>query len=112
MEKWKGRIERPLRIYINPRMSDDIYLHFSEIRDYIKKYSDKVYGTVLDVGAGKSPFKNFFKNANKYIKLDKFDHNNKPDITADATKIPLKKNSVDSVVCFQLLEHVQDPIGY
>ncbi|MDI6730789.1 MAG: class I SAM-dependent methyltransferase, partial [Candidatus Altarchaeum sp.] len=109
MKKWTGKIERPLRIYTHPRITDDIYLHFSEIRDYIKKYSDKVYGRVLDIGAGKSPFKNFFKNTTEYIRLDKFDHNNKPDIIADATKMPLKKNSVDSVVCFQVLEHVQDP---
>ncbi|AJF62702.1 MAG: hypothetical protein QT11_C0001G0560 [archaeon GW2011_AR20] len=109
MEKWTGRIERPLRIYTKPRITDDIYLHFSEIRDHIKKYSDKVYGITLDVGAGKSPFKNFFKDVTKYIRLDKFDHNTKPDIIADASKIPLKNNSVDSVVCFQLLEHVQDP---
>ena len=109
MEKWTGKIERPLKIYINPRITDDIYLHFSEIRDYIKKYSNKIYGITLDVGPGKSPFKNFFKNTTKYIKLDKFDHNGKPDIIADATKIPLKNNSVDSVVCFQLLEHVQNP---
>src|SRR3989344_3895876 len=74
-----------------------------------KYYSDKVYGITLDVGAGKSPFKNFFKDVTKYIRLDKFDHNTKPDIIADASKIPLKNNSVDSVVCFQLLEHVQDP---
>ena len=109
MERWTGRIKRPLRVYTNPRLTDDIYLHFSKIRDYIKKYSNKVYGTVLDLGAGRAPFKKFFKNATKYIKLDKFNHGDKPDIIADAAKIPLKNSSIDSVVCFQLLEHVQDP---
>ena len=44
MEKWTGMVKRPLRIYTNPNVTDDIYLHFSEIRDYIKKYADKVYG--------------------------------------------------------------------
>jgi len=109
MEKWKGRIGRPLRVYTNPRITDDIYLHFSELNKSIKKYSDEIKGMTLDVGAGKSPYKKFFKNSTEYIRLDKFDHNSKPDIIADATKIPLKSNSIDSVVCFQLLEHVQDP---
>ncbi len=109
MEKWTGRIKRPLRVYTNPKITDDIYLHFSEIRDHIKRYSNEIYGDVLDIGAGKSPYKDFFKNAKNYIKLDKFDHAGKPDIIADATKIPLKNSSIDSVVCFQLLEHVQDP---
>jgi SAM-dependent methyltransferase len=84
-------------------------LHFSELRDAIKKYSNEVKGITLDIGAGKSPYKKIFKNSTKYIRLDKFEHGEKPDITADATKIPLKKNSIDSVVCFQLLEHTQSP---
>ncbi len=109
MEKWTGRIDRPLRVYNNPRVSDDIYLHFSELKDAILNYSDKINGITLDIGAGKSPYRNFFKNCKKYIRLDKFDHGNKPDIIADATKIPLKNNSVDSVVCFQLLEHLPNP---
>jgi SAM-dependent methyltransferase len=109
MKKWKGKVERPLRLYINPRITDDIYLHFSELRDAIKKYSNEVKGITLDIGAGKSPYKKIFKNSTKYIRLDKFEHGEKPDITADATKIPLKKNSIDSVVCFQLLEHTQSP---
>ncbi len=109
MKSWTGRIDRPIRIYVNPNFFDDIYLHFSELRDYIKKYSKEVKGITLDIGAGKSPYRKFFTNSSKYIKLDKFDHEGKPDIIADATKIPLKNNSVDSIVCFQLLEHLQDP---
>ena len=109
MKTWTGRIDRSIRVYINPRITDDIYLHFSELRDAIKKYSSEVKGTTLDIGAGKAPYRSFFKNVKKYIRLDKFDHNGKPDIVADATKIPLKNNSVDSVVCFQLLEHLPNP---
>jgi SAM-dependent methyltransferase len=109
MEKWKGKVERPLRIYVNPKLSDDIYLHFSELKEAVEKYSDKIKGITLDVGAGKSPYRSFFKNSAKYIRLDKFDYGTKPDIIGDATKIKLKNNSVDSVVCFQVLEHLQEP---
>jgi SAM-dependent methyltransferase len=109
MEKWKGKIERPLRIYTNPKISDDIYLHFSELRDAVKKYADKIKGITLDIGAGNSPYRSFFKNSEKYIRIDKFDYGTKPDIIADATKLPFKNNSADSVVCFQVLEHLQNP---
>lgn len=108
-EKWTGKIERPLRIWINPKYSDDIYLHFSEILKQVKHYAPKIKGKVLDVGAGKSPYKMFFKNATSYIKLDNRDYPG-IDISADITKkIPLSNNSIDSIVCFQVLEHVKDP---
>ncbi len=109
MERWTGKVERPLRIYTNPKITDDIYLHFSELRNAVKKYANEIKGVTLDIGAGKSPYRNFFKNVTKYIRLDKFDYNNKPDIIADASKIPLRNNSINSVVCFQLLEHVKEP---
>jgi SAM-dependent methyltransferase len=108
-EKWTGKIERPLRVWTNPKITDDIYLHFSEILLAVKKYSLYIQGTVLDVGAGKSPYRSFFKNIDKYIKLD---NHNYPgiDIASDITKkIPLKNDSVDSVVCFQVLEHISEP---
>ena len=31
VKKWTGEIDRPLRVWTDPRLSDDIYLHFSEI---------------------------------------------------------------------------------
>ena len=109
MEKWTGKIERPLRVWTNPRITDDIYLHFSEILKKIKNYSHLIKGKVLDVGAGKSPYKLFFNNATEYITLDAADYPG-IDIKADITKkIPCKNNSFDSVVCFQVLEHVKSP---
>lgn len=108
-KKWTGRVERSLRIYTNPRVTDGIYLHFSEILKKIKYYAPRIRGKVLDVGAGKAPYKPFFKNAKQYIKLDNFDYPG-IDIKADVMKkIPLKNNDVDSVLCFQVLEHVKDP---
>ena len=109
MEKWTGKIERPLRIYTNPKITDDIYLHFYEILDKIKMFAPRIKGRVLDLGAGRSPYKKFFKEAKEYIKLDSFDYED-IDITADVTKkLPIKDSSFDSVVCIQVLEHVNKP---
>ncbi|MAG07426.1 hypothetical protein CMI46_01260 [Candidatus Pacearchaeota archaeon] len=108
-EKWTGKIERPLRVWTNPKLTDDIYLHFSEVLRGIKKYAHKINGTVLDIGAGKSPYRKFFKNTTKHIKLDNHDYPG-IDIIADITKkIPLKSESIDSVVCIQVLEHINKP---
>ena len=108
-EKWTGKIERPLRVWQNPILSDDIYLHFSEILKQVKYYAQKIQGKVLDVGAGKSPYRPFFKNAKEYIRLEHCDYPG-IDITADITKrIPLKDGEIDSIVCFQVLEHIKEP---
>jgi SAM-dependent methyltransferase len=108
-KKWTGEIHRPIRVWQNPKLTDDIYLHFSEVLKKVKYYAPRFSGTILDIGAGKSPYRIFFKQVNKYIKLDNFDYPG-IDIKADATKkIPLKSNSVDGCVCFQVLEHVTNP---
>ncbi|MBS3066396.1 class I SAM-dependent methyltransferase [Candidatus Pacearchaeota archaeon] len=109
MEKWTGKIERPIRVWTNPKLTDDIYLHFSEVLKDIKKYSPEIRGKVLDLGAGKSPYKKFFKNTSEYLRLDNRDYKG-IDIVADITKkLPIKDKSFDSVVCIQVLEHVKDP---
>jgi len=108
MGKWTGKIERPLRVWQKPRLTDDIYLHFSELLQGVKTYASRIRGTVLDVGAGKMPYKHLFQYT-RYIALENHAYPH-VDIVADVTKgIPLKKRSVDSVVCFQVLEHINEP---
>jgi len=108
IRKWTGKIDRPLRVWTNPKLTDDIYLHFSEILKKVKFYAKRFRGKILDVGAGKSPYKKFFVNVKEYITLDNYDYPN-IDIKADITKkIPLKSGSVDGVVCFQVIEHLME----
>jgi len=106
MKKWTGKIGRPLRVWQRPKLTDDIYLHFSEILKKVKFYAPRFRGKILDIGSGKSPYKKFFVNSEEYIKIDKFDYLG-IDIKADIEKgIPIKNNSVDGVVCFQVIEHL------
>ncbi len=109
MKKWNPII-RSAEDYRNPRITSNIYLHFSTLSDDIKEYSKYAKGILLDVGSGFAPYKPFFKNIKKYIKMDKFEYlNAKPDIIGDALDIPLKNNSVDSVFSSQVMEHVTNP---
>lgn len=108
MGRWTGKVERPLRVWQKPRLTDDIYLHFSELLKGVQQYAPLIQGTILDIGAGKMPYKHLFRSE-KYIALENHAYPH-VDIVADVTKgIPLKKESVDSVVCFQVLEHINEP---
>lgn len=69
---------------------------------------------ILDIGGGfrfgkeLEKYQGLFKNSH-YLVLD----NNpevKPDILADAHRVPLPDDSVDAVICKSVLEHVANPV--
>lgn len=68
---------------------------------------------ILDAGAGETPYKKFF-NKHKYLAVDTkwgdsdWDYSNL-DLIADLTKLPLKDETFDAVLCTQVLEHLQEP---
>lgn len=64
-------------------------------------------GVVLDVGSGKIKRYASFFEYDKYIALD-INKENKPDIIASADNIPLDNNSIDSIICTQVLGDVKD----
>ncbi len=109
MKKWNPVVRTP-EFYRNPPINAAIYLHFSTLSEDIQKYAKYAKGTLIDVGAGLAPYKSFFKNVKKYIKMDNFEYpGSKPDIIGDALNIPMKDKSVDSVFSSQVLEHIKDP---
>jgi len=70
--------------------------------------------TVLDAGAGESPYKKYFKHCT-YVTIDtqcgdsEWDYS-QLDSIGDLEKIPYKDNSFDAVICTQVLEHVKEPL--
>ncbi|MEK6934315.1 MAG: class I SAM-dependent methyltransferase [Nanoarchaeota archaeon] len=108
MYNWKGK-DRTAESIRNPRRTSDIYLHFSTLSEEIKKHANLTSGILLDIGSGTSPYRPYFSHVKKYITLDFFHNKERPDIIGNGLNLPIKNNSVDSVLCTLTLEHIHDP---
>ena len=70
-------------------------------------------GFVLDVGGGEkfqkwlAPYRSLFNNC-RFQTMD-YDSRVGADVIGDIHQIPLTDNSVDSVICHSVLEHVENP---
>lgn len=73
----------------------------------VKKYNSCCNGMCLDLGCGNKEYKEFLK-VNDYIGVD-VSKDSKADILCDAHFLPFKNACFDSVLCTQMLEHVQNP---
>jgi len=76
----------------------------------------RLQGTVIDVGAGESPWREWLPAATRYQGIDVASAEafgmepSRPDITYyDGTTIPFDDASFDGALCIEVLEHVDDP---
>jgi len=79
----------------------------------IKYLSKNIKGVVIDFGCGRKPYRNLF-NVDKYVGVDVemsgHDHKNSQiDVFYDGKTIPFEKSTFDSIICFEVLEHVFNP---
>lgn len=112
MENKLGKyVDRNPEYVRHPPITSDIYLQLSAISEDIEKHAHHAKGILVDIGAGKAPYKPFFeKYIKKYIKMDNHLNKDHPtDVVCDAQNLPIKSSSVDTVFSSQLLEHVPYP---
>lgn len=90
----------------------------------IKKYTTSwcdykryITGDVLDIGCGRMEYQEkILETAKSYTGLDfpktatLYKPNQKPNILADAHKLPIKNNTYDTVLLLQSLEYMENPL--
>ncbi len=81
--------------------------------NFLAKFSPLYTGTLYDLGAGESPYKDFFlQYATHYIAVDWSGsyHATKADIAADLNKpLPIDSSVADTVVSLSVMEHLCEP---
>jgi SAM-dependent methyltransferase len=94
--------------HLFPRLKKEFYLHRVKLRDYVLRFSkDLPTGKkILDFGCGNKPYSRFFETQ-KYYGIDG-SLKSKADLIG-LGDLPIKDESIDYVVSYQVLEHVPDP---
>lgn len=100
-----------LGMVINPFFFARLGLHKA-----IKQLAPNLKGKLLDVGCGHKPYKQLFL-VDEYIGMDieqsGHSHENEDiDIFYDGKIFPFEDNSIDSILCNQVLEHVFNPVEF
>lgn len=105
---------------VDSKQPEDNYVFQRSLRAYIEaeKY---IYGDVLELGCGEGyHIETIAANCNKYIAIDKFQsrrfHCSLSKVEFIKMKIPPLKyipfSSYDTVLCFQVIEHIKNDIGF
>ena len=77
------------------------------IIEFVAKYSNRCQGKLVDIGCGNKPYMDYFTRVDKVFGLDIGDK--AADVIANAKFLPVKGNSIDVVLCSQVIEHESEP---
>ncbi len=91
-------------------------LQLKTIAYYLKPALSQIRGSVLDVGAGASPWRDWLTGVSQYQALDiesahefGMPTNTASIIYYDGRIMPLPSNQYDAAICVEVLEHAQEP---
>jgi SAM-dependent methyltransferase len=88
------------------------YVHYPRWanKQFIRKEAKKmmISSDVLDVGAGRAPYKQYFEEHN-YMTQDIKDYEGNIDVISNIYNIPLMDKSQDFIICTQVMEHLNNP---
>jgi SAM-dependent methyltransferase len=90
-------------------------LQLKTIVSRLSSFLPTLTGRVLDIGAGQSPWKNFFNGSVQYQGVDigcadKFGMSHRQDVVYyDGSTLPFPENIFDGAICIEVLEHCTDP---
>ena len=82
------------------------------LKSLVRRFSVELSGVCLDVGCGSMPYKQFFNQCESYVGLeyesDIAKKSFSPDFFYDGVTFPFESDSFDSLVSFEVMEHVDD----
>lgn len=110
-EKWAivlPAIKKYLRsTWLHPR-----HLAQREIAKFVREEGPSLTGRLLDVGCGKKQYVQYVPNVKAYVAVDvpsAMYGGNHADVMASILALPFERDSFDSILCTEVLEHTPDP---
>lgn len=84
------------------------------IRDAIVRHADRAHGILLDIGCGMKPYEPVLSpHVDRYLGTEYSPESgfrgNKADFCGDAMLLPVADESLDTILCTEVLEHLPDP---
>jgi SAM-dependent methyltransferase len=91
--------------------SDYAYICVNLIERSISILAPELSGDLLDVGCGNQPYRSYFTRVKSHQACDFDASRGNVDFACPADQIPLDNESLDSILCTEVLEHVPDPLA-
>jgi len=92
---------------------EPFYIARYNLTKNIKSLANNIYGKTLDVGCGAKQYEKIFKKTTEYIGIEIETELQKKrkiaDYFYDGKKIPFDDESFDSILTFQVFEHIFEP---
>ena len=89
-----------------------ISLRRDSLDSLLKKHKSLMKGNVLDIGGKKNEPRGSFRPPHNNVKSWKYlniDEKTKPDYHCDLNTIPLRDNSIDTIIMMEVLEYIPNP---
>ena len=91
--------------------SDYGFITVHLIERSISLLAPELTGDLLDVGCGKQPYRSYFNHVTSHQACDFDGARGNVDFACPAHEVPLPDESLDSILCTEVLEHVPDPLA-
>lgn len=97
------KIQVPREHYMNNYDSIERFIsYFCQIDFALKTKARRI----LEIGIGNKTVSDYLKRCGLEVTTCDFDHSLGPDIVADIRKLPFEKNQFETVLAFEILEHI------
>lgn len=91
--------------------SDTGFIAVHLIERSVAIFASELIGDLLDVGCGLQPYRSYFSKVSSHRACDHDATRGDVDFACPADRIPLGDESLDSILCTEVLEHVPDPLA-